>query len=299
MRNEYGHFTMSVNELTLAASKEKFLKSYRPPRLSERTLLGADLRWKGSEDGSFKRFQTNLYFSYEPFSHSYINLNFTSSGIDESYLLLTNEKASLYGQLGKMFPAFGLRYEYQSSFVGANAGYPHGKSVEGVLFGGRALYHETQLFVFNGPGEQNVVLGNVMNYGWLGQMSYLYGASVSYGEKLNGSYGAYRPAKAGYAGVGFKGHSLMSEFDLVGERNESYALLVAATARVMQGVWLHGDYNFYEPDRSYLTGVDEFVRGAVEFWPMPFVEINPAIIMRTAGPVAGDKEYELLAHLAF
>jgi len=299
MRNEYGHFTMSVNELTLEATKKKVLASYKGPRLSESAMIGADIRWKGTTDGSFQRYQTNFYFSYEPLSHSYFNLNFTSGGIDESYFLLGNTNNSVYAQFGRMYPAFGIRYEDPNAHVRLRSGYPHGKSVDGLSLGARALGHEFQLTAYAGQQGQNVGLVNVARYAWIGPLSYMYGASWSQSERVKGYYGSNLPAKAAYAGVGWKGHSAMYEFDLVGEVDQTYAMLAAVTAKFAHGVWAHVDYNFLEPDRRYTSGIDEFFRFALEVWPMPFVELSPTLIAHTEGPRHGERDYEFLAHVAF
>lgn len=299
MRNEFGHFTMSVNELTLQSSKKKLLESYKGPRLSEAVTVGADVRLRWQDDGSLTRYQADYYISTEPFYHTFFNFTFSSGAIDESYLLVERSDNTLWAQVGRFYPQYGLRLEDFSALVKQRTGIFHRKAVDGVSVGGDVYGHNVSLTYFS-AGEQSVYLMTWNRYKWRHGVGYFAGISARFSEKLaNGTHGANPALKGAYAGVGWRGVTLLFEGDLIGESNDAYAIYFGGAVRVILGLYGKVDYNFYDPDRRLQSGYEEFTRVSLEFWPMPFVEINPGLTFHTAGPLEGSEFYEVRLHLAY
>lgn len=299
MRNEFGHYTMSVNELTLQSTKKKLIKSYKGPRISEAVIIGSDLRYRMRDEGQVERYQTDFYVSVESFAHTFFNLGFNSSGIDESYLLVTNEARSWFVQGGRMYPQFGLRLEDFTAFVKQRTAIFHRVALEGASFG--ATVGNTNLSVsYFSSGEQNIYFANINGARYLGKFGIMGGLSARFSEELEtGGHGNAFAVKGAYAGIGYRGHSLLFEGDLIGESNDSYAIYIGGTFRVIPGLFGKLDYHFYDPDRRIVSGVESFTRASIEFWPMPFVEINPGVTFYTDGTLDGDREFELRVHLAY
>jgi len=299
MRTEFGHYTMSVNELTLQVTKRKLMKSYKGPRLSPAVLVGADVRMRLLEDGTVNRHQTDYYASFEPFSAAYFNFTLSSGTIDESYLLVTNEQRSVFVQVGRFYPQFGLRLEDFTAFVKTKTGVFHRAALEGANAGVTSLGHTLSLAYYS-VGQQSVYIANLNRFGFFSDISYFYGASARFSEELNdGTHGGQFAVKGVYGGIGYRTFSLVYEGDLIGEANESYATYIGAAVRVIPGVYAKADYNFYDPDRNSESGVEEFTRVSAEVWPMPFVEVNPGVAFHTRGPLDGERVYELRLHLSY
>ncbi len=299
MRNEFGHFTMSVNELTLQSTKKKLLESYKGPRLSEAVTIGSDIRYRMRDEGQVERYQTDFYVSFEPFAHTFFNLGFNSNGIDESYLLVTNEARSWFVQGGRMYPQFGLRLEDFTASVKQRTAIFHRVALEGASVG--ATVGNTNLSVsYFSVGEQNVYFANLNGARFLGKLGIMGGLSARFSEELEtGGHGNNFAVKGAYAGLGYSGHSLLIEGDLIGESNDSYAIYIGGTFRAIPGLYGKFDYNFYDPDRRIVSGAESFTRASIEFWPMPFVEINPGVTFYTDGTLDGEREFELRVHLAY
>ncbi|MCH9032810.1 MAG: hypothetical protein IIB00_11215 [candidate division Zixibacteria bacterium] len=299
MRNEYGHFTMSVNELTLQSTKKKLLPSYRGPRLSEAITIGSDMRMRLTESGSYERFQADIYVSIEPFDRVYFNTTISGGAIDENYMLVTNLNRDYYVQMGRFYPQFGMKVEDFSSFVRQKSGFFHRLALNGITLGTKVLKRQVSISYFS-QGDQGIFVGNVSRVGWFGSVGYLVGFSARFSEELdNNTHGAFPAAKSLYGGFSWKGHSLMLEANLIGESNDSLALYAGGTIKFIPGLYGRVDYNYFDPDRHLQTGYVSFTRVSIEFWPIPFMEINPGVSFYTAGPQDGQGEFELRTHFAY
>ncbi|MCH7878866.1 MAG: hypothetical protein IH914_06100, partial [candidate division Zixibacteria bacterium] len=149
-------------------------------------------------------------------------------------------------------------------------------------------------------GEQNVYFANLYGARYVGTFGIMGGLSARFSEELEtGGHGNNAALKGVFAGLGYRGHSLLFEGDLIGESNDSYAIYIGGTIRVIPGLFGKIDYNFYDPDRRIQSGAESFTRASIEFWPMPFVEINPGITFYTDGTLNGREEFELRVHLAY
>ncbi len=299
MRNEFGHYTMSVNELTLQSVKKKLMKSYKGPRLSESVLVGADVRMRLLEDGTVNRHQTDYYASFEPFSSTQFNFTFSSGAIDESYLIVSNERQSAFVQVGRFYPQFGLRLEDFTTFVKTKTGIFHRAALEGANLGITTVGHNFSVAYYS-VNDQGIYMANLSRYSSLGPLSYFYGASLRFSEELaNGTHGGQFAVKSAFGGLGYRTFSIVYEGDLIGESNDSYATYLGASVRIIPGIYAKLDYNFYDPNRNIESGVEEFTRVSAEIWPMPFVEVNPGVAFYTRGPLDGQSEFELRLHLAY
>ncbi|MFQ5606538.1 MAG: hypothetical protein ACE5GA_01220, partial [Candidatus Zixiibacteriota bacterium] len=272
---------------------------YKGPRISEAVSIGSDIRYRVGEEGQVDRFQTDFYLAVEPFSQTFFNMTFNSGSIDESYLLVTNGARSLYAQAGRFYPQFGLRLEDFSYFVKQRTGIFHRKALEGMSIGA-SLANSNLSLAYYAEGEQGIYIANLYGARFVGRFGYIAGFSARFSQELDdGTHGANFAVKGAYAGVGYRGHSILFEGDLIGEANDSYAIYVGGTGRIIPGLYVKADYNFFDPDRRLESGAESFTRVSVEFWPMPFVEINPGVTFFTDGPFDGEEEFELRVHLAY
>lgn len=315
IRNRFGHFTVSVHQLSLKSTKVKLLEKYKEPKLGESVTVGADARWRiemrrfadttatdtTSEYrvGSLSRYQSDIYLAAEPFSNTYLNFTLSSGSIDESYLLYDRAYEGYWIQAGRFYPQYGLRLEDFTSLVRQRTGIFHRSAVDGLAFGTSLVQHNLSATFFT-SGQQSVYLLNLNRFGWVNPLGYFYGLSLRLSEKLaGGGHGANPALKGAYAGIGWRNYSLVVEGDLIGESNDAYAIYVGASAKVIPGLYGKLDYNFYDPDRRLQSGAEAFMRISAELWPIPFVEVNPGVTIHTDGPFDGEEVYDLRFHLAY
>jgi hypothetical protein len=69
--------------------------------------------------------------------------------------------------------------------------------------------------------------------------------------------------------------------------------------RVIEGAWLAVDYDFADPDRQMKSGVEEMLTVAAQVYPLPFVEVRPAYLYHTRGPLQDLDEFEVQVHFGY
>ena len=298
MRNEYGNHSIALNELTLQATKKYLLARARSPRLSDAVSFGFDTRTLIFKDLSVLRMQTDFYLNVEPIKGFSYLFRLGQNGISENYGLWSGDQQKAYVMAGRFVPAFGLHQQDHTSFNRQLTGHGPGSYLDGVEVGARASGVNFSLGVYDN-NSRGVYIAHAYRVGYLEPIGYIAGASVQYSETINGSNGTVPHAKAIFGGLSYDRFTALGELDLIGRANDSLISYGQLSARVIYGLYLVGEYNFVDPDRSTVSGVNEYVRFSTELYPIPFVELRPSYTRYTRGFNAGGSDYFLMVHFGF
>ena len=298
-RTEYGNFTTGFNELTLPQTKKLLTAHYRKPRVGESLILGFDMRYLALDDGRIFRMQTDGFLTMEPIRNMFYHVRVGANGVTENYALLTFADNKYSARFGSFTPSFGLHNEDHNSFNRARTGngpevYLDGASLSAET-GGVNLIAEA----FN-PNEQSIINLHAYRPGLLGPVSYMVGGSYRATEEIGpDNFGQFPHAKAIFGGVAWDRFTLMGEMDVVGKGNDQFVTYGNLTTRLEYGLYLVGEYNFFDSNRRIENGVDEFLRFSVDFYPIPFVQIRPSYTTYTRGTRDGEDEVFVQFHVGY
>jgi hypothetical protein len=274
-RTEFGNYSVALNELTLEKTKKWAAEKYRQPRIAPAVLVGFDSRHLVLEDGTVFRMQSDLFATFEPFEDLLYHVRLTENGARENYGQMTFYDNHLYVRAGRFAPAFGLRQPDHQGFSRSRTGNGSNVFLDGVSIGGEWKDVNVALEVFNQFGQELTGI-HAFRVGSVGPVGYLAGLSSRFPERMNGSYGLYPPAKSLFGGVSWNRFTLLGEGNLIGKTDEGIATYGAIHARIIWGLYAVGEYNFYDGDRRLKTGIEEWVRTSIEFYPVPFVQLRPS-----------------------
>jgi hypothetical protein len=298
MRTEFGNQAVALNELCLQSTKEAVVAKAVKPRVAPSLLVGFDSRYLIFDDGSVLRMQSDVYADFTPFDQLHYAVRFGESGISESYGLIYFDEEHYYVKAGRFYPVFGLRDADHTAYVRSRTGHPPLMYLDGFSLGGDIRGVNLVLEGFR-VGERGVFGAHIYGTRVLEPVSLMGGASLRLSEELNGSNGANPHAKALFAGVSWDRFTLMGETDLVGQSNDTLVTFANLTTRIIYGLYLVGEYNFFDPDRSTVGSVDEFVRVSAEFFPLPYVQLRPSYTYYTRGYLEKTDDYFMQLHLGF
>ncbi|MBK7141631.1 MAG: hypothetical protein IPH75_06085 [bacterium] len=298
-RTEYGNFTTAFNELTLPSTKKHLAAQYRKPRVGELLVLGFDMRYLALEDGRIFRMQTDGFVTVEPIKGMFYHLRFGASGVTENYALATFADNKYSAKFGTFLPSFGLHVDDHNAFIRSQTGNGPETYLDGVSLS--AEYAEVNLIAeaFN-PNEQKLFNFNIYRPGTIGPFSYLMGGSYRLTDEIGpDSFGLYPHAKSAYGGIAYDRFTAMGEIDVVGKGNDQVVVYGSLITRLEYGLYLIGEYNFFDGNRRLETGVDEFLRFSVDFYPVPFVQIRPSYTNYTRGLRDGEDEVFVQFHVGY
>jgi len=262
-------------------------KHYKSPRLSESVYIGFDNRYLVlDEGGRIIRIQNDFYATVEPFDHLLYHLRIAGGGITEHYALLYIGDDKHYLKAGQFSPAFGLRTDYHSLYLD---GLSLGLDIKGVN-----VVAET----FN-PNEQAIFGFHAFKAGFLNPFGYLIGASARVSERELDGYGAFPHAKAVFGALNYSRFTASGELKLIGRGNEAMAAYAAFNARIEFGLYLVGEYNFYDPDRAFTTGTEEFIRLSLELYPIPFLQLRPSFTRYMEGALKDTDDFFLQIYFGY
>lgn len=279
-RNEFGNHAVAFQELCIPPTKKLLASHYKQPRISQSLLLGFDSRWLILDDPRVVRMQSDLYLTFTPFKSFDYHFRIGPVGdnhlqVSEQYGLFRFSDTKCWIKAGTFYPAFGLRQDDHTSYTRAKTGHMYNSYWDGISVG--ADIHDVnvtaELFNQSGRGIYNL---HAFRTGLLDPVGYMLGGSLQQSERINGSTGAYPRAKALFGGVNWDRFTLTGEYDFIGSNGDSVAFYAAATARIVWGLYLTGEYNFFDPDRHLRTGTERFTRLSIDFYPVPFVKIRPS-----------------------
>ena len=280
-RNEFGNHAVAFQELCIPPTKKLLASHYSSPRLSPSLLVGFDSRWLLLDDPRIIRMQSDLYVTLSPFKHFdyHFRIGPVGSGamqVTEQYALFSFCDTRYWVKAGTFYPAFGLRQDDHNSYTRVKTGHPYNSYLDGISFGAEWKDVSLTAETFNQDGRTMFALHGFRT-GYVSPIGYLLGASYQHPEKINGSTGAYPRAKAMFGAVNWDRITISGEYDLIGNGNDSAAFYAAATARIIWGLYLTGEYNYFDPSRRYTSGFERFTRISVDFYPVPYVKIRPSI----------------------
>ena len=135
--------------------------------------------------------------------------------------------------------------------------------------------------------------------GYDNSLSFLAGFSARISEEQNGSNGAFPHTKGIFGGLSYDRFTLLGELDLAGKANDSLLVYAGLTTRIIYGLYLIAEYNFFDNDRDLASEVNEFLRFSLEFYTIPFVQFRPSYTYYTSGPLDGEDNFFLQFHVGY
>jgi hypothetical protein len=299
-RTEYGNYSVAFNELCLPQTKKLVATHFKKPRLGESVLIGFDTRHLVLDhNGGIFRMQTDAFVTVEPIQHMYYNFRINATGAAENYALLTFKDVKYFVKAGHFYPAFGWHIADHTAYVRSRIGFvpPF------VYWDGLSLGAEIKGFNVTGeiiiPNQQRVYTLHVYKAGSMGNLGYGGGFSVRYGEKRLGTYQGFPPAKALFGGLSYGPITGLGEVDLVGTTSDTLITYAQLVARVQYGLYLMTEYSFFQGDRRATGAVDEFVKFAIQLYPLPFVQLQPTYTWYTRGTREYPYNFELMVHFGY
>jgi hypothetical protein len=279
MRNEFGHAT-SYNELALQQTR-KYLGDYKATsRLNDNITFGADYRLLYEKNLSFFRMQTDFYMSLEMLKHITFNFTLAPSNMRESYVLIKPKGDQYWIKAGEFTPAFGLHDADHNEFIETVPLILPQVSVDGVSLGGNFFNGSNITVEYYRPNGQSVGTFHSFRAGYLGKLGFLVGLSWRQSEKLaQSSYGAFPIAKAFFGGLNYDRLTALAEIEAVGVGNEQRVFYSQLEGKVIDGLYLLAEYNWHDPDTHLKTGTNQYYKFSCEFFPVPFIEIRPSVVV--------------------
>lgn len=299
MRNEFGNFAVSYNELCLQSTK-KMVEPYRlKPRISDNVTYGLDYRMLYLDQGRFFRMQTDFYLNVELLKNISYNLTFGQTYVKDSYLLLKFKAEHYWVKAGRFYPAYGLRDSDHNAYVRTVPFLGPELNVDGISVGGNFFDGSNVTLEFYEPDGQRVTTLHSFRASAIGSIGFMTGFSWRQSEAINGSYRGYPISKSIYGGVSYDRFTLMGEVGSVGKGNEQRTLYAQMASRIVYGLYFISEYNFHDPDWSAKTGTNEFLRFSFEFFPIPFVELRPAITYIGQGLRKDQVDFFVQLHVSY
>ena len=297
-RTEFGNHAVAFHELTLQKTKKYFEKKFRSPRISESILVGFDSRYRVQEGGRVFRLQTDAYLTFEPYQDLMYHLRFWENGSSEQYMQLYLDHQKYYLKIGRFYPAYGLRMADFDTFVRSQLGFAYSAYIDGVSVGAEIGGSNIAVEFFN-PGQRFVGAFHIFRTGYYKSLSFLAGFSARISEQQNGSNGAFPHTKGIFGGLSYDRFTLLGELDLAGKANDSLLFYAGLTTRIEYGLYLIAEYNFFDDDRDLKSGVNEFLRFSLEFYPIPFVQFRPSYTYYTNRALDGENNFFLQFHVGY
>ena len=213
-------------------------------------------------------------------------------------MLLYLKKQKYYLKVGKFYPAYGLRMADFDTYVRSQLGFTYNAYLDGVSLGAKIGGSNIAVEFFN-PDQQFVGAFHIFRTGYVKSINFLAGFSARLSEQLNGSKGAYPHTKGIFGGLSYDRFTLLGELDLAGKANDSLLFYAGLTTRIEYGLYLIAEYNFFDFDRDVRSGVEEFLRFSLEFYPIPFVQFRPSYTYYTNGLLDGENNFFLQFHVGY
>jgi len=298
MRTEFGNYSVALNEFCLPQTKDKFIKMYRSPRVSEGVTIGFDTRHLIFDNGRVFRMQTDAYVNFEPFKDFNYQLRFWENGIIENYALFFLNDKKYFIKVGRFYPAYGLKNADHKAFNRERTGHGSNVYLDGISTG----------LSLNGYNFQAEVLDNFDQaiYGLhffkttsLDEIGLMIGGSLRLTEEIEGSNRGFPESRAIFGGVSYDRFTAMGEIDYAGQGSDTLITYVNLTTRLEYGFYLIGEYNYFDEDRDSDNIVDEFVRLSVEVYPIPFFQLRPSYTFYTDGFMKDETDFFLQVHFGY
>ncbi len=297
MRNEYGNQEIAFEELCFPQTRYLLASHKTSPRLGN-LAVGFDSRHRVDDDGTVVRLQSDVYAAVNIYQDCYFQARFNEDGLSEHYALLSLSERLLSLKAGRFEPAFGLYQAGRDAFVRSRTGPLSDVFIDGVCLGAAHLGANLAVGAFN-HDQQDVFSLHMYGAGKLYDIGYLMGASWRVSRKIDGSYRDYPHAKALFGGLSWYRLTVTGELDLVGEANDTLITYSSLAVRLMNGLYVIGEYNFFDSNRHYATGVDEYFKAGLEIFPLPYVELRPMFSYYSEGYREDESEFTVQLHIGY
>jgi len=288
MRNAYGSQYFAQTELAAHKIPMEEVGKFQP-NVSDNILLGMDGRMLYIYDDSLKQssffqMEGNLYLDAQ------VNPKFSVSlfkGLYSGFEIFgTGYYLPFHGYVrgGKFQPSYGWRFEDHTSFVREKMLWPPSAYDTGMEFG---LYPQGVSFnvgFFNGAsGQLDNDQGKALaarlelrrNFAGIGVGI---GGSYWHNDRDDGRVDMYGPI---YYLKAINGKVvLIGEIDWLDDKIDSIKALATTqslTFRIMQGLWLEGQYDFYDPDIDLKNGATSRYTLNLDYFPIGFLELEPSL----------------------
>jgi len=298
MRNEFGQHSVAFNELCLPQTKKFFVQHPHSPRLSESVTFGFDTRYLVFDNGRIFRMQTDFYLTAEPLNNIFYHFRFWENGVAEHYALVTLHDQRYYLKVGRFYPAYGLRNADHKAYIRERTGHGSNVYLDGLAMGAQLYGVNVTAEIFN-PQQQGVYGLHLFHTRYLKPFGCLIGGSLRYTEVRSGKTQPFPHTKAVFGGVSYDRFTVLGEMDITGRSNDTLITYFSLTTRLEYGLYVIGEYNFFDGDRAVAGGVDEYLRFSVELFPIPFVELRPSYTVYTEGALQGQKDFFVQLHVGY
>lgn len=301
-RNEFGNHAVAFQELCIPPTKKLLASHYKKPRVSDAVLVGFDSRWLVFHERQTFRMQSDFYLTVTPFH----NFDFVSRigpfggnpVISEQYALLRFNDTKYWIKAGTFQPAFGLGIDDHTAFVRSETGHPPVSFWDGVSVG--ADIHDVNIVAEAFSKDLRGIFNlHAFRTGFINPIGYIAGLSWQQSERYQGTTGDIPRAKALFGGLNWDRFTVLGEYDAIGSHNDSMAVYGSATARLVWGCYLTGEYNFFDPDRHLQSGTEKFTRISLDLYPVPFVNLRPSYSHYNPQHHGKTNEFFLQVHVGY
>jgi hypothetical protein len=332
MRNEYG-MSFSMEKLPLEATRDtEFSIS---TKINDNISVGGDYRSQfiydaGTKSSSFQAMTTTLYGAVRV--HPKITFYYKQDIINSAYQALSGPEVFVLARIlpggwyikgGEFLPEYGWRLDDHTSYTRggdlgfiASLGYqpgllfiPNYKDI-GVEVGGSAGDLLLTAGVFNGTGN-TAPIGFSGDKAWVGKAEYA-GSASDFHFRLGGSVYGFSDFKMYGVHSGFGIGSVVVTGELDWTRNvfspftntitrgpRAMAAYAEADIQAVQGVWLTGKFDIFDPDQGVPDNEVKRITFGFEFFPYYYVEVRPQYRINLETPRIDNDQLVVQMHAWF
>lgn len=288
MRNAFGSQFFAMTELAVHKTPFEDIERFQP-QVSEILSLGADMRTQyiydeSNEMSTFFQMEGNFYLNAQ------LDPRFSATlkrGLYDGFEIFGMGyilPMKGYFRAGKFQPAYGWRFDDHTSFVRERMLWPANSTDTGIEFGIYPHGISANIGFFNGTGgmfddgKGKAVSSRFEFRKNIKGVGFGIGGSAFFNDKLSGDIAMFGPFY--YLNLAQGKLIYLGEIDwLKDETNESDITSFATTHKISymftQGIWLEGQYDFYDPDIDLISGDISRMGIGINYFPYGFLEISP------------------------
>ena len=288
MRNAFGSQYFAMTELAVHKTPFDKIEQFQP-QISNILSLGTDMRTQYIYDES-----TDMSTFFEMEGNFYVNAQ-----LDKKFSVTLDKGLysgfEVYGmgyilpmqgefRIGKFQPSYGWRFDDHTSFVREKMLWPPNSTDTGLEFGLYPHGISANLGLFNGSGgtfddgKGKAVSSRIEIRHNIEGVGFGLGGSAYINDRVIGDTKMYGPFY--YLNLGSGRIIYLGEVDWLDQQNQADSLVSFATTHklsymITQGVWVEGQYDYYDPDIDLKSGDIARYGLAVNYFPYGFLEISP------------------------
>jgi len=304
MRNSFGSQYFAMTELAAHKTPLDEIEHFQT-QVSEILSLGADLRTQyiydeSAEISTFFQMEGNFYASAQLDDRFSATLN---KGLYDGFEIFgTGYILPLEGcfRAGKFQPAYGWRFDDHTSFVRERMLWPPNSSDTGLEFGIYPQGVSANVGFFNGTsgtfdnGKGKAISSRLEVRKNIAGVGFGLGGSLYFNDRPNGDANMYGPLY--YLNLGSGRVIYLGEIDWLDLKNQatsttSFATTHKLSCMLSQGIWIEGQYDFYDPDIDIVDGSVARYGIGFNYFPYAFLEISP--VFRIYSDKIFDNDYIL------